>query len=62
MVQFWHDLGCEEQPLKFSYPELFSIAHCNDAWVADHMKLKNGNSQINITLYRLLFSLYNYYL
>jgi hypothetical protein len=31
MVEFWHDLGCEE-PLKFSYPELFSIAHCNDAW------------------------------
>jgi len=46
MVQFWHDLGCEEQPLKFSYPELFSIAHCNDAWVADHMKLKNGNITI----------------
>jgi len=32
-VWFWHDLWCGEQPLKFSFPELFTIAHCKDVWM-----------------------------
>jgi len=31
IVRFWYDLWCVKQPLKLSYPELFSIARCKDA-------------------------------
>jgi hypothetical protein len=34
---FWHDVWCGEQPLMISYPDLYSIAHCKDAWVANYM-------------------------
>jgi hypothetical protein len=37
-VRFWHDLWCGEQPLKISYPDLFSITHFKDAWVVDHVQ------------------------
>jgi hypothetical protein len=47
-VRFWHDLWCGEQSLKISYSDLFSIARCKDAWVADHMQFRNGNLQWNI--------------
>jgi hypothetical protein len=30
-IKFWHNLWCKEQPLKISYPNLFSIASCKDA-------------------------------
>jgi len=36
-VFFWI-VWCGEQPLKISYPDLFSITRCKDAWVADHMQ------------------------
>jgi hypothetical protein len=39
---------CGEQPLKISFPDLFSIARCKDAWVADHMQFRNENLQWNI--------------
>jgi hypothetical protein len=41
MVLFWHDLWCGEQPLKFSFPELFIIACFKDTGVADHMQFRN---------------------
>ena len=41
-MRFWHDLLCGEQPLKFSFLELFIIARCMDALVADHMQFWNG--------------------
>jgi hypothetical protein len=53
IVRFWHDLWCVKQPLKLSYPELFSIARCKDAWVADHMQLRNGNVHWNIFFTRM---------
>jgi hypothetical protein len=31
-VYFWHDVWCWDQPLKLSFPELFTIACCKDAW------------------------------
>jgi hypothetical protein len=40
-VGIWHDLWCEEQPLKISYTKLFSIARCKDPWVADHMQIES---------------------
>jgi hypothetical protein len=45
-IRFWHDLWCGE-PLKISFPDLFSIARCKDAWVADHMQFRKGNLQWN---------------
>jgi hypothetical protein len=43
-IRFWHDLWCGDQPLKESFSELFSIACCKEAWVADHLQFSNGNS------------------
>jgi hypothetical protein len=37
-IRFWHDLWCGDQPLKTSFPNLFSIACCKDVWVVDHMQ------------------------
>jgi hypothetical protein len=37
-VSFWHGVWCRDQPLKISYPDLFSIAQRNDVWVADNMQ------------------------
>jgi hypothetical protein len=34
--------------LKFSFPELFTIAHGKDVRVADHMQSQNGNIDWNI--------------
>jgi hypothetical protein len=42
-VRFSHDLWCEEQPLKISHLDFFSIACCKNTWVADHMQFRNGN-------------------
>lgn len=47
-VQLWYDLWCGEQPLKFFYPKLFSIARFNDVWVADHVQFRNENIHWNI--------------
>jgi hypothetical protein len=42
-VQFWHDIWCREQLLKFLFPELFTIALGKDAGVSNHMQFRNGN-------------------
>jgi hypothetical protein len=31
-----------EQPVKISYPDLFSIARCKNVWVEDHMEGGRG--------------------
>jgi hypothetical protein len=35
-ISIWHDIWCGEQSLEISYPNLFSIKCCKDAWVEDH--------------------------
>jgi hypothetical protein len=47
-VRFWHDLWCEDQPLKISYPDLLNIACCKYAWVADFMQFQNRYFYWNI--------------
>jgi hypothetical protein len=47
-VLFWHDVWCVEQPLKVSFPKLFTIACGKDACMADNMQLQNGNIHWNI--------------
>lgn len=37
-IRFWHYFWCGDQPLKELYSELFSIACCKGAWVADHLQ------------------------
>jgi hypothetical protein len=53
-VRFWHDLWCGKQHLKISYPDLFSIAHCKYACVADHVQFRNGNLHGNLCFFRLV--------
>jgi hypothetical protein len=47
-VSFWHDHWCGDRPLKLSYPALFSIAWCKDAWVADNMLFQDGTIRCNV--------------
>ena len=51
-IRFWYDLWCGDQPLKKSFPELFSIAHCKEAWVTDNLQFPNGNIQWNASFIR----------
>jgi hypothetical protein len=48
-IRFWHNLWCEDQQLKESFPELFSIACYKEVWVADHLQFSNENIQWNIS-------------
>lgn len=45
------DLWCGEQPLKFYFLELFTIANCKDAWVVVHMQFRIGNINWNMLKY-----------
>jgi hypothetical protein len=42
-VSFWHDVLCDDNPLKISYPDLFSIACSKDVRVADNLQFRDGN-------------------
>jgi hypothetical protein len=46
-IRLWYDLWFGDQPLKESFPELFTIACCKEVWVADNMRFSNGNHQCN---------------
>jgi hypothetical protein len=51
-IRFWHDLWHEDQPLKESFLELFTIVCCKEAWVAYSMQFFNGNIQWNLSFIR----------
>jgi hypothetical protein len=51
-IRIGHDLWCGNQPLKATFPELFSIAHSKEVWVADHMQCINGNLQWTVSFTR----------
>jgi hypothetical protein len=38
-IQFWHALWCEDQALKTTFLDMFSIARFKDAIMADHLEL-----------------------
>jgi len=52
-VRFWHDLWCEDMPLKLCYPVSFSIARFQDAWVVDNLSLVGGVAHWNVVFTRL---------
>lgn len=59
-IRFWHDLWCVDHPLKESFMELFSIACCKEAWVADNMQVSNYNlrgTYLLLDLYKIERSL-----
>ena len=33
-IRFWHDCWCGEEPLKMTFPDLFSIARDKDVAIA----------------------------
>jgi hypothetical protein len=50
-VLFWHDVWCEELPLKL-LPELFIVVCGKDTLVAENMQRQNGNILWNILFTR----------
>jgi len=48
LILFWHDVWCEDLPLKLIFPELFTIACGKGTWVEDNMQRQNGNILLNI--------------
>jgi hypothetical protein len=41
-ILFWHDMWCENQPLKDALPLLYRIARYKEAWVKDNFIWRNG--------------------
>jgi hypothetical protein len=48
-IKFWHDLWCRDQSLKARFSNLFNIARCEEAWVANYKQFFNENLQCNIS-------------
>ena len=47
-ILFWHDTWCDNQPLKHTFPSLFSIARYKEAWVKDNFIWRNGVVEWNV--------------
>ena len=41
-VKFWHDVWCNDMPLKDSFPSLFAFAIAKEAWVDDIREAEGG--------------------
>jgi hypothetical protein len=46
---------CGDLPLKATFPKLFSIVSCMEAWVEDHVQFSNGNFQWDISFTRPVY-------
>ena len=41
-VKFWHDVWCDDMPLKDSFPSLFTFAIAKEAWVDEVWEVEEG--------------------
>jgi hypothetical protein len=51
-IHFGHDVGCDEQFLKETFPKLFGIARHKNALVVDHMYFSSSNFHWDINFIR----------
>jgi hypothetical protein len=42
LISFWHDVWCEIEPLKLSFPELNSISRNKEASVSNYLDLSSS--------------------
>jgi hypothetical protein len=42
-IRFLHDVWCGDQALEVAFLNLFSLARCKDAYVADHLVLSSDS-------------------
>ena len=50
-VKFWHDVWCNDMPLKDSFPSLFAFAIAKKAWVED-VRVERGMVTWNLCFSR----------
>jgi hypothetical protein len=51
-VHLWHDIWFGDQPLKYAFPPLFSIARYKEAWVMDNFIWRNGSVEWDVIFVR----------
>ena len=51
-IKFWHDPWCGDQPLKLSFPELYSLARYSEATMADSMQFQGSSIHWDIVFIR----------
>ncbi len=52
-VKFWDDVWCGDERLKNSFPELYRIACEKDAYVADHIHIRDESVHWEVNFTRL---------
>jgi hypothetical protein len=51
-IRFWHDVWCADKVLKATFPDLFNLASCKDASMANHLEVSSDSLQWHVNFLR----------